>query len=274
MNNPGDMRKGVFDIVIVIVIGFSITFLISCCSHDDDNPVLLKIALSKATPVESYANYYNWIKSLDSTAVCMDMYDMPLDSAIEKLRSCSGLILTGGTDINPAWYEDPGDTLKCTTIDDHRDTLEIMLLDSAIAWGIPVLGICRGHQMLNVALGGSLIKDIPTEYDTTVTHRCQDFSTCFHPVTVVEGSLLNDISGVTAGTVNSAHHQGIKVLSPRLKIVAYAPDSLPEAVQLADPSGMPFILGVQWHPERLGNENPLSGKIGERFLQECRRFER
>lgn len=266
------MRKFVIDIVTVFVTCFCIAVFLAGCSHEVENPITVNIALSKGSPVESYANYYNFIKSLDSTVVCQDMYDMPLDSAIKKFRDCSGLILTGGTDINPALYEDPGDTLKCTTIDDHRDTLEVMLLDSAIAWGIPVLGICRGHQMLNVALGGSLIKDIPTEFDTTVIHRCQDFSTCFHPVTVIAGSMLNEISGVTSGTVNSAHHQGIKVLSPKLKIVAYAPDSLPEAVEWADPAGKPFILGVQWHPERLGNDNPLSGKIGERFLQECRRF--
>ncbi len=264
------MRK----ILIVIGLAAAIALAVAMpgCSHETDNNVQVNIALSQGTPVDSYANYYNWIKSLDSGATGMDMYDMPLDSAIKKLRGCSGLILTGGTDINPALYEYPGDPLKCTEIDDYRDTLEVTLLDSAMAWGMPVLGVCRGHQMLNVAFGGTLIKDIPTEFDTTISHRCPDASNCFHPLNIVPGSMLNEISGLTSGTVNSNHHQGIKDLSPELAIVAYSPDSLPEAVEWANPSGKPFLLGVQWHPERLGNDNPLSGKVGEKFLEECRRF--
>jgi putative glutamine amidotransferase len=259
-------------IVISLAVAIALVIVIAGCSHEMDGPVRVKIALSKGSPVDSYANYYNWIKSLDSNAICLDMYDMPLDSALEKFQECSGLILTGGTDINPALYDETGDTVKCTTIDDYRDTLEVALLGSAMDRGIPVLGICRGHQMLNVAFGGTLFKDIPTEFDTTISHRCPDPSNCFHPVNIVSGSMLNQISCLTSDTVNSNHHQGIKDLSPELKIVAYAPDSLPEAVEWANPSGKPFILGVQWHPERLDNDNPLSGKIGEFFLQECRRY--
>lgn len=258
--------------MIGLTVFIALIYLTGCESKVEELP--LKIAFSKAYPADSYASYYNWIDSLDSSASCMDMFNMPIDSAMMLLKSCSGLILTGGTDINPALYDQPGDTLKCTTIDNYRDTLELRLIDSAMAWGMPMLGICRGHQMMNVAFGGSLIIDIPTMFDTTVSHRCEHASTCFHPVEVVNGSLLNLICGRTEGTVNSNHHQGIRDLSPELAIAAYSPDGLPEAVEWAHPSGKPFLLGVQWHPERLGNENPLSGKIGERFLQECRNFQR
>ena len=101
--------------------------------------------------------------------------------------------------------------------------------------------------MLNVAFGGSLIIDIPSDYDTTVAHRCEDYLTCFHSVDIDSGSMLSQISGINDGTVNTNHHQGIKVLSSQLKVVAYASDGLPEAVEWINPSGKPFLLGVQYN---------------------------
>jgi len=255
----------------------SITLLCLClllfqaCEHQTEETFPLKIALSKGSPENSYANYYNWIKSYDSTIICKEMYDMPIDSALMLFKQCSGLLLTGGTDINPALYQDTGAS-RCTTIDDKLDQLELRLIDSAMAWNMPVLGVCRGHQMLNVAFGGSLIIDIPTDFDTTVAHRCADSKNCFHAVNLEAGSMLSEISGLMTGTVNSNHHQGIKNLSSQLKVVAYASDGLPEAVEWANPAGKPFLLGVQWHPERLGDENPLSRSVGKRFIEECREF--
>jgi putative glutamine amidotransferase len=258
---------------LAVLFGLFILYCLTGCGGKAEE-IPVNIALSKGSPAESYANYYDWVNSLDSSANCLDMYDMPMNSALILLKSCSGLILTGGTDINPALYDQPGDTLKCTTTDDYLDQLELRLIDSAMAWGMPMLGICRGHQMMNVAFGGSLIIDIPTMFDTTVSHRCENYMTCFHPVEIENGSMLSNITGLQNGTVNSNHHQGIKELSPELKIVAYSPDGLPESVEWADPVNKPFLLGVQWHPERLGNENPLSGKVGQKFLEECRKYKR
>jgi putative glutamine amidotransferase len=246
-----------------------IPILLQGCHPKAETPVI--IALSKGSPEASYANYYNWISSVDSTVICLDMYDIPIDSALKLFKQCSGLLLTGGTDINPALYQDTGAS-RCMTIDDKLDQLELRLIDSAMAWNMPVLGICRGHQMLNVAFGGSLIIDIPTDYDTTVAHRCQDYQNCFHSVNLESGSMLNEISGIMTGTVNSNHHQGIKKLSSQLKVVAHTSDDLPEAVEWNNPAGKPFLLGVQWHPERLEPQNPLSTSIGVRFLGECRKF--
>lgn len=260
------MKQTLFYILILILLAG----IQSCDNKVEELP--FKVALSKGYPENSYANYYEYVRSFDSTITCLDMYNMPIDSALELLRECSGLILTGGTDINPDLYGDVDDTNRCMTIDDHRDSLELRLIDSAMAWNMPILGICRGHQMLNVAFGGSLIIDIPTDFDTTVHHRCEDFLTCFHPLNVDEECLLSKITGLTSGTVNSNHHQGIKTLAPALRISSRSPDNLPESVEWAEPEGKPFMIGVQWHPERLDPTNPLTHAIGEKFLEECRKY--
>jgi putative glutamine amidotransferase len=244
--------------------------LLPGCEKQEETP--LRIALSKGSPEQSYANYYNWIHAVDSTVICQDMYDMPLDSALKLFRTCSGLLLTGGTDVNPGLYGKAYDTVRCWPIDDHLDLLEMTLIDSAVAWGMPILGICRGHQMINVALGGSLIVDIPSDIGTTVIHKCENFLTCFHNVNIEPGSLLNELSGITSGDVNSNHHQAADQMASPLKAVAHTEDGLPEAEEWKNPSGKSFLLGVQWHPERLGVDDPLSGPIAVRFLEECRKY--
>jgi putative glutamine amidotransferase len=241
------------------------------CQKQEEAP--LRIAISRGSPEQSYASYYSWIRSVDSTAVCRDMYDMSMDSALILFRGCSGLLLTGGTDVNPALYGKANDTVRCWPIDYQLDSLEIALIDSAVAWGMPILGICRGHQMLNVALGGSLIVDIPSDFGTTVIHRCEDVQVCIHSVTIDPGSILQDISGVTAGEVNSSHHQAANEMASQLKAIAFSADGLIEAEGWKNPAGKSFLLGVQWHPERLDLANPLSGPIGARFLEECRSFQ-
>jgi len=252
------------------LIGLFFLLLLGCQTQVEQLPV--KIALSKGSPENSYANYYNWIRSVDSTAICQDMYAMPLDSALKLFKGCSGLLLTGGTDINPGLYGKAYDTARCWPIDHHLDSLELTLIDSAVAWGMPILGVCRGHQMLNVALGGSLIVDIPSDFDTSVSHQCEDFLSCFHTVSIDTGSLLYGISGTDSGDVTSNHHQAADQVASPLKAVAHTSDGLVEAEEWMNPAGKCFLLGVQWHPERMEPGDPLSGPIAVRFLDECRKY--
>ncbi len=250
----------------LIIAALITALLVAGCNQPEPVPEKLMIALSKGSPDTSYANYYNWVRSLDSNAVCLDMYAMPIDSAMELFRSCSGLILTGGTDIHPGFYGKAYDTVRCWPVDDHRDALEMRLIDSALAWQLPILGICRGHQMLNVALGGSLIVDIPSDFDTTVTHQCDDYLSCMHDVIVDTSSLLFTVTGSSSGPVTSNHHQAADHIAPGLKVSARAPDGLAEALEWETRDGKAFLIGVQWHPERMELSNPLSGKIGKTFL--------
>jgi putative glutamine amidotransferase len=256
---------------LIILGGITLAVLYSGCEKSEPGQGPLRIALSKGYPADQYENYYKWVQALDSSAECIDMYNMPIDSALELFRSCSGLLLTGGGDIDPVLYGKPEERERCYAIDPKRDELEMRLVDSAIAWNKPILGICRGHQLINVALGGTLIVDIPADYGTIVSHRCADPASCTHTVLIKEESFLFHIAGhLFSGETNSSHHQAIDKLGQGLTFTARTTDSLIEAAEWEDPKGKPFLLSVQWHPEKMDIGNPLSGEIGRRFLRECR----
>ena len=250
----------------------AITFLAlmaGCTPSQEEKP--LTIALSKSSPADSYRNYIRWIHSVDSTIKLVDMYSVPDDSVEIYLSSCSGILFTGGTDIAPGLYGKVADTSRCKTPDNRLDSLEYRLFRRATEKGIPVLGICRGIQVINTALGGSLIIDIPQDLGTGVIHQCDDYLHCYHQVRVTKGSLLDSISGTKQDSVTTNHHQGIDRLAEGLQVAAYSADGLPEAIQWEKPAGMPFMLAVQWHPERMIPESPLSRPILIRFIDEARK---
>ncbi len=247
--------------------------VISCTPQQKEKPVgPVHIAISKAVPIKSYQNYVNWLKYADSTVIWHDMYSLDYDSAISLLKNCDGLLMTGGTDIYPGRYGKEEDTARCWKPDFKRDTMEVLLLKNALDMGMPVMGICRGQQLMNVHLGGSLYIDLPTDLDTVVKHKLPKSYNCQHDLKLVEGSLLSGISEVKEGVVNSNHHQGIEKLATPLKGIAFTEDGLTESVEWADDTKTSFLLGVQWHPERMNYSNPLSGKIVHYFLEEVKEY--
>ena len=165
-----------------------------------------------------------------------------------------GLLLPGGEDVAPARYHEVAHE-KCGTPSLERDETELTLGRWAVAEAKPLLAICRGIQVLNVALGGSLYQDIQAQIPGATRH---DWSPGYprtlrpHSVACVEGSRLADIVGTCSLEVNSLHHQALKSLSPNLEITGCAPDGIVEAVEV---SGHPFALAVQWHPEELAAED-------------------
>ncbi len=164
------------------------------------------------------------------------------------------LVLTGGADVSPLAYGEAPLRPEWSG-DPRRDAYERALLDAALALGRPILAICRGVQLLNVALGGSLWQDLPSQRPGEIRHRDPDrYDDHDHHVAVDPASWLHAIYGATELVVNSVHHQGIRRLARPLRAVAHAPDGLVEAVEWAGDERL--IIGVQWHPEWLPPTHP------------------
>lgn len=224
----------------------------------------VKIGISKISK-----NYAAWLLQSDSTVILVDLYTLPIDSAIATLSLCDALLLTGGEDVFPGWYGRSADTIRCTEMNRHRDTLDIALITKALELQMPVFAICRGHQILNVALGGSLIIDIPTDFKSNILHQCEDYLHCFHPVRVKNNTRLAEISQSRTDTVTTNHHQAIEKLAPMLIANAHSPDGLIEGTEWASPEAKSFLIGVQWHPERMDKLNGLSGNLANEFIRQA-----
>jgi putative glutamine amidotransferase len=169
-----------------------------------------------------------------------------------------GLILSGGPDINPRFYrEEPRQGLK--DVDENQDEMELELARQAVAAEVPVFGICRGLQLLNVAMGGTLYQDIALQVPKACNHSPRaDRSIVTHKVRIESDSRLEDTIQRRSLWVNSKHHQAVRDPAPGLVIGAVASDGIIEALE--DPN-RPFILGVQWHPEGLWQKDASARKL-------------
>ena len=158
-----------------------------------------------------------------------------------------GILFTGGGDVSLDYF-DGSDHPRIGEVDKMRDLTEITLLRTAVDDGKPMLGICRGAQVMNVALGGTLYTHIPDQVKNALDHSYPgDLRTVLvHPVNVDESAKSAEIFGETLLHVNSLHHQGLKDIAPRLKVVGYAPDGIPEVIEMED---HPYAIAVQWHKD-------------------------
>jgi len=184
------------------------------------------------------------------------------------LARADGLLLTGGDDVDPALFgAAPHSTYE--PAEPGRDAYEIALVRRALAARVPVLAICRGLQVLNVAAGGTLIQDIPSECRTDVNHSGPSSAALAHAVEVVPGSHLDAMLERSAGSgavmVNSRHHQAIDVLGQGLVVTARAPDGIIEGVEGPGPA---FCVGVQWHPESFHRTREFDGVFAA-FIDAC-----
>jgi putative glutamine amidotransferase len=178
-----------------------------------------------------------------------------------------GLFLPGGVDVDPSAYGEPRGPY-CERTDPARDWAELLLVRWALAEAKPVFAVCRGAQLLNVAVGGSLYQDVGAQHPAAIKHdyfpiggRRRDDLT--HEVRIAAGSRLAWLLETEAVAVNSMHHQGIARLAPGLVAVATSPDGLIEGVESADGR---FVLGVQWHPEDLVEVDPRMRRLFEGFI--------
>ena len=181
----------------------------------------------------------------------------------EFLDMCDGLLLSGGVDLDPVTYGETNRGL-CGTIQAERDEMEIYLCRKALEQNKPMLAICRGMQILNVALGGTLYQDLRADMGTTLQHQVPNPEDGFvHPVTLIPDSPLAQLQAAEEMPANSRHHQAVRDVAPGLKVQATAPDGVVESVWMPDKR---FVWGVQWHPESIWDQSEPNRKIAEAFL--------
>ncbi len=195
--------------------------------------------------------------------------------ARDMVARADGVMLTGGDDLQPDLY-DP--TLprriraKAGGVDPERDLFEFQLIEQALQQRKPMLAICRGPQVLNVALGGGLVTDIPTELPRAMNHaRKGEAHKRVHSVQLAKGSLMRKIFRHDTLRINSAHHQAVGELAPMLRATAQTKDGIIEAIELseAEAKDAPFLLGVQFHPERLIDSHPEFLRVFKSFVKAC-----
>ena len=185
------------------------------------------------------------------------------EAVSDFVRLCDGFCFTGGMDVDPARY---GEAVSpaCGTIQRYRDGLEFRVLWEVLRADKPILAICRGAQLVNVALGGTLYQDLPSEYDTEILHRQTEgkFEPS-HPVLVEQGTPLSELVGKTSMTGNSFHHQAIKALGDGLEVMARAEDGIIEAVWSTK---LRYLRAYQWHPERLYDRDADNASVFADFI--------
>ena len=188
------------------------------------------------------------------------------ESIKEIAQRFDGFIFTGGDDIATSYYGQEK-LEQCGEPCVQRDSLEFALFNEVVKTDKPILGICRGMQFLNVALGGTLYQDLPTQRQSDTSHKQpapHDAPT--HGVTVEQGTMLYDILGTNQLRVNTLHHQAVDQIAPCLQVCARAEDGLVEAVYAPEKA---FLMGVQWHPEMLFDKDENNLKIGKAFVRAC-----
>jgi len=243
---------------------------ITACSSTTSNDSILKIGIScERNNVE--VRYSTWLEYQKIPMRYINLYAIPFDKVLDSLKICDALLLSGGEDIYPGLYGKAFDTSRCGGFNRYRDSLELSLFAKAKVLKMPVLGICRGLQLINVAEGGSLWIDLPKDTKSGELHRIGEEDWSQHAVVLSKGSALRKVIGQDTIVVQSNHHQGIDRLATTLQSLAISSDGLVESVTSSD-SISGFLVGVQWHPEWAKRSDEISGKIAKLFLEEATKF--
>ncbi|HVU83348.1 MAG TPA: gamma-glutamyl-gamma-aminobutyrate hydrolase family protein [Puia sp.] len=222
----------------------------------------ITIGISEGT---RYFHYENWFKDEPHVHLIRLSYKLDNFNDIEK---CDGIVLSGGHDINPRLYNQPDFLMYVDPkdIDERRDEFEWNIIKHTEISQKPLLGICRGLQLVNVYFGGTLVPDIPAfgKFNHSKLHDGLDR---MHTVEVDKNSSLYKITGAEKGEVNSAHHQSVDMPGFGLVASALSPDGIIEGLERRNAGGKSFLLLVQWHPERMmDQQSSFSGNIKKCFL--------
>jgi putative glutamine amidotransferase len=219
-----------------------------------------------------YASNKSYVRAIERAGgvpLLLPPMDLP-ESRAAALAAVDGLLLTGGGDLDPAYYGE-AKLPQCDEPEVERDTLEFAFTQDALAERLPIFGVCRGMQLLNVARGGNLIQDLATQRPEVARHDHSDHPRTYraHSIAVNPASRLSGILGVSRTMVNSFHHQAVDRPGAGVEIVAWSEDGVAEAMELAD---YPFALAVQYHPEELvTDDDEASERLFRAFVEACRR---
>jgi putative glutamine amidotransferase len=230
------------------------------------NPVV--VLTDPMTSAFKFGKYTSWItEGIPGVDLRVVSYK---NTTADPLAGCQGVILSGGVDVGPDLYGYVDADGIVEETDPRRDAFEVEVIRAAIARNLPILGICRGTQLTNVVLGGTLVPDLQRAGHQD--HRSTPEGDRVHPVAVEQGSLLAGITGVAQGTVSSAHHQAVGRVGEGLRVTARSADGVVEALEWAVPAGRAFFQLVQWHPERMTErENPLQRNLILQFAETVNR---
>jgi putative glutamine amidotransferase len=236
----------------------------------------MKIGLTHTGIEEKHQNYINWLRGNDDIEIIRLSEE---DSKADAILQYDALILSGGVDIHPKFYKSEKINYSHSPkkFNEQRDEFEIALFRLAQETNKPVLGICRGFQLINCIYNGTLKQDLGEEPNKIhkaeiINHIQKDKA---HGLDIEEGTILHDIVKASRLVVNSAHHQTIDKPGESLKINCQSDDGLAEGFEREHPNGKPFLLAVQWHPERMYKFNlensPVSKAIRDRFIEEVKK---
>ncbi|HUR12715.1 MAG TPA: gamma-glutamyl-gamma-aminobutyrate hydrolase family protein [Flavitalea sp.] len=220
------------------------------------------------TNCAKYSNYDKWFQGIEDVQVIKLGHVL---NNHHQVSQCAAVVLTGGEDVHPDYYNPEYITrLNPSGINKARDAFEWKVVEKVFEEKKPLLGICRGLQFVNVFLGGTLIYDIPAVTGNTEHAKIAEVDQR-HSIRVEKNSLLYEATGLSAGEVNSAHHQSVDVAAADLEVIAHA-GSIVEAMQWKHAEKQPWMLLVQWHPERMiDQENHLASLLRDEFLRISRK---
>lgn len=231
-------------------------------------------ATRKETEQKSFQAYVEAIEDAGGTAVPV----LP-GAGLDTLDRVDGLLLTGGLDVDPKEYGQDVDTAMAVEVDAERDALELPLVREAVRRDLPMLAVCRGMQVLNVVLGGTLIQDLDVQRTGQQAWSHQQrksrpdaaLDATIHEVDVAPGSRLRDIAGAGRLGVNTFHHQAIAQVAPGLVVTARAVErDTPQSIEAVEAPGCRWVLGVQWHPERMWRTGPAHRRLFVELVRAAR----
>jgi len=243
------------------IIGITVNY-----SYDDELGIREKIG-GRLQEWQLVANDY--IKAVEmggGIPILIPLYGS-IDTALEMIKRIDGLILSGGNDIDPQHY---GEVFKDVIGDiiPERDDQDLALArEAVINTNIPVLGICRGHQLLNVAFGGTLHQDLAADNLPNHFFVASPKHHAIHDVVITENSRFKDVIGKGVLKVNSFHHQAIKDVSDKFAAVAFSNEGIIEAIEIKEDR---FVMGMQWHPEMMADRHTDQLKIFKCFVEACK----